>query len=240
MANTVRLRAHIEPQQTESGDPPANLRRRSSEQELAKRRALFISTIADNKDRPIATLFREWLDGWTVEEGITIHHDVAAESAMEWAALQRPDLAPGMVAEFRVLTSYQLSRKIISRCYQRCVPLVGWDLAWQLGCLAGHVGRSVGGSFSICLLGCGKEVNGKWKESKYRPRIRIVARGSGQAGAFIRWLAPFDEASRAKGHGQRFVELTSLSSTVCGGEISSPKQAAELLDIDWPGNSHGF
>ena len=122
---------------------------------------------------------------------------------------------------------------VVKRCYRYGVPLVGWDLPWQLCRLAGHVGRSVGGAFSVALMGTGKVVDGKWRDSDYCPRLRITTRGSGNP-AFIRWLAPRDETAMPKGHRPQFVDLRNLVPSVAGGAVETPEQAAILLGTDWP------
>ena len=237
MTKSIRLRAHIEP--LETATTPSGVEPPLGDTGLAARRAFFVHSLVDDRDSTIATLFRETFDGRTIEEGVAAHEHELCSDVRAWAAEQRPDLGAGMVGEFKVLSPYKLSRKVISRCYRYGVPLVGWDLPWQLGRLAGHVGKARGGEFSVTLIGCGREVDGRWKDSDYCPRVRITPQGSGQVGAFFRWLPPRDEASRSKTRGQRFIELGALSGTVLGGELSGLAQAAELMGLTRPEDHRG-
>ena len=138
--------------------------------------------MADDRDRCTAVFFRETLDDWTISEGVAcLPTDLgldpdAALQILTWAHGLEADLPPGAPGDFEVLTFTDLCRRIVSRCYRHGVPLVGWDLPWQLGPLAMYAGRSLGGSFSIRRAGAGAYKDGRIRDSFYWPRIRIEAR----------------------------------------------------------------
>ena len=237
----LRVRVHIEPPPKDPDrEPPPG--RPSRDLGLARRRALVLHTVSDLRDHHVATFYREVLDGRVIQEGVALADGLdpaMAAGIRRWAKAQRPDLGPGMVAAFRVLSAYQLNRLIISRSYRYGVPLVGWALPWQLGRLAGHVGQSVGDSFSVTLAGCGVVRRGRWKDSKYCPRLRMTTRGGGGAGAFLQWLPPRDESSQRRGAPPSFVDVSVLAGAVCGGELTGPDQAASLLEVTWPNGEEG-
>jgi len=241
MAHWIRLRAHVEPPVPETDGEPVEPEPKEDRPpapgrsaDFRRRRAFLFHVVADEYDRAIAIFFREVFDRWTRREGVAFPDDIEPTSdAIAWASQQRQDLRPGFVVPLEVLTFSELGRLLVNRCYRFGVPMVAWDLAWSLPKLAGHVGRSVGGSFSVALLGCGAVVDGKWKDSDYCPRLRITARGSGQAG-FVKWLAPRDRDSMPKGLRPEFVDLRNLAASVAGRAMDTPRGAAELLDIDWP------
>jgi hypothetical protein len=241
VAYRIRLRAHIEPPTPEPDDEPAAEDRPKPKRPPSKRaahfrrrRAFFIHVVVDELDRAIAVFFREVFDGWTRREGVAFPDGTRpGNDLLAWASDQCQDLRPGFVASLDVITFSQLGRLLVSRCYRFGVPLVAWDLGWSLSRLAGHVGRSVGGAFSVALLGCGTVVDGKWKDSDFCPRLRITARGSGQP-AFVRWLAPRDADSMPKGLYPEFVDLMNLTSAVAGETIPGPGDAAAVLDVEWP------
>ncbi len=241
MAHRIRLRAHVEPPTPEPDDEPeveelAEPKRPPSKRSahFRRRRAFFIHVVVDELDHAIAVFFREVFDNWTRREGVAFPDGTSPTADLfASASRQRQDLRPGFVARLDIITFSQLGRLLVSRCYRFGVPLVAWDLGWSLSRLAGHVGRSVGGAFSVALLGCGAVVDGKWKDSDFCPRLRVTARGSGQP-AFVRWLAPRDQDSMPKGLYPEFVDLMNLTSSVAGETIPDPGGAAAVLDVGWP------
>lgn len=238
MARSIRLRAHIEspePEGVDQADASAAKRPLAHRAaHFAQRRLFFLHVVVDEFDRAIAAFFREVFDDWTRREGVVVPDGTEPSSAVvAWASSQRQELRPGFVTTIEVLTFSELGKLLVERCYRYGVPLVGWDLPWQLCRLAGHIGRSQGGAFSVALVGCGKVVDGKWKDSNYCPRLRVTSRGSGNP-AFIRWLAPRDETAMPKGHRPQFVDLRNLTSSVEGGAVADLAHAAALLDADRP------
>lgn len=238
MARSIRLRADVAvPGADDGSDEPDGtaerpLARRAAD--FVSRRTFFLHLVADEFEHATAAFIHEVFDDWTRREGVAFPDGTEPTSeVLAWAAAKRQHLRPGFVRDLDVLTFSDLGRLIVERCYRNGVPLVGWDLPWQLCRLAGHVGRSQGGAFSLALLGCGKVVDGKWRDSNYCPRLRVTSRGSGSP-AFVRWLAPFDETSMPKGHRPQFVDLRNLTSSVEGGAVESLAQAAALLGVDWP------
>jgi hypothetical protein len=197
-----------------------------------------IRTVADDRERPRVTAFRETLDGFTLWPGVALSAATPTQEInqlRERLATARGDLPFGMVADETVIGYAELGRRIPGRCYQFGVPLVGWDLPWELGRLAAHTGRGRGGTaFSVTLLGCGIGVDGQWRDSFHYPRLRIEARGASQHGAFLRWVPAKDPGDRPKGHRPTFVDLSVLTAAVCGGEVAGPAEAARLLGTAWP------
>lgn len=239
VARSIRLRAHVEAPTAEDVEPevatPTTKRPLAPRAaHFVARRSFFLHVVVDELDRAVAFFFRETFDGWTRREGIAVPDGTNPTSeVLAWAKAQRQGLRRGIVAYLDVLTFSELGLLIVKRCYRHGVPLVGWDIPWQLCRLAGHVGRSVGGAFSVALMGTGKVVDGKWRDSDYCPRLRVTTRGSGNP-AFIRWLAPRDETAMPKGHRPQFVDLRNLVPSVAGGAVETPAQAAVLLATDWP------
>ena len=238
MAKRLRLRSHVEAPAPEDADdeepqaPARPLAHRAAH--FVARRAFLLHVVVDELDRAVAVFAREVFDGWTRREILAVPDGTEPTSeVLAWAAAQRQDLRRGILAPLDVLTFSEVGLLIVKRCYRYGVPLVAWDVAWSMCRLAGHVGRAQGGAFSVALLGTGRVVDGKWKDSDYCPRLRITPRGSGSP-AFIRWLAPRDETGMPKGHRPQFVDLRNLTATIAGGEVESLAAAAELLKVEWP------
>jgi hypothetical protein len=236
VAKRLRLRAHVEAPPKDDDDqeqaPARPLADRA--RHFARRRALFLHVVVDALERPVAVLVREVFDGWTRREILAVPDGTEPTSDMLlWAATQFQDLRRGFLVTLDVLTFSDLGLLLVSRCYRFGVPLVGWDLAWQLCRLAGHVGRAEGGAFSVALLGTGVVVDGKWTDSDFCPRLRVTSRGSGSS-AFVRWLAPRDRSAMPRGHRPQFVDLRNLTATVVGGEVGDLAAAADLLKVEWP------
>ncbi len=233
----IRLRAHLlergrdaNPNAVDQSTTPLE-RAPQRSQQYSDRRALFLFGIYNQQDQLDGVVARETVDGRTVRELIAIHADSDPLDAVTWASHRRQDVPRGIVAAIEVIDFEELGQLIAKRCYRYGVTLLGWHLGSELCHLAAHVGRSVGGAFSISLPGCGKVVDDKWRDSDYYPRLRVTPRG-GDTPAFVRWLAPRDTGSLPSGLRPRFVDLANLLPAVAGGAVTSIERATELFGID--------
>jgi hypothetical protein len=195
--------------------------------------------LADEQDRLRLATSRELLESITVDEHIFERGD---GDAAERAYLQRvvstlrPDVPPGVAGDFVLAEVGALGKLVDRRCRLRCVPFVAFDVAWTLGRLTAHCGKSANDAISVCLEGCGAlGKDGSWADSFDQARVRLRSRGAGQQGAFVSWGAPSNPVSWKRSKRQpSVVDLQLLASALRGGEVETAEKACTLFEIPWP------
>jgi hypothetical protein len=183
--------------------------------------------------------FLRLIEDITVDERLFEQGDLnAAERAYIEHAVStlRPDVPPGIAGEFPLATVGSLGKLIDRRCRLRCVPFVAFDVAWTLGRLIAHCGKSANDAISVCLEGCGAlGKDGSWADSFDQARVRLRSRGAGQQGAFVSWGAPSNPVSWNRSKRQpSVVDLQLLASALRGGEVETAEEACALFEIPWP------
>jgi hypothetical protein len=226
----VRVRAHLEPSSKQDNGPGSA---------AANRRVLLVHVLADERDRLRLAIARELLEGVTVDERVFERDrlDVGEHEQLESVvSTLRPDVPPGVAGDFVLAEVGALGKLVDRRCRLRCVPFVAFDVAWTLGSLTAHCGKSANDAISVCLEGCGAlGKDGSWADSFDQARIRLRSRGAGQQGAFVSWGAPSNPVSWNRSKRQpSVVDLQLLASALRGGEVETAEDACTVFEIPWP------
>lgn len=203
--------------------------------------ALLVHVRADERDRLSVATSRELIWGGTglatVGEQLFTTEPLLPELLAHSADL-RPDVSPGLdVYPVRARSVDELGKLISRRSYRSRWPVVGWDLPWTLGRLAGYTGRAHGrdGGFSIALFGTGIHVDRRWANSFDHARLKITAQGGGRSGALFQWGVPVDKAARYRGKARAdFLDLRVLTSALSGSDLDDPAQACAWFDVPYP------
>jgi hypothetical protein len=198
-----------------------------------------VHVLADERDRLRLAIARELLEGVTVDERVFERDrlDVGEHEQLESVvSTLRPDVPPGVAGDFVLAEVGALGKLVDRRCRLRCVPFVAFDVAWTLGSLTAHCGKSANDAISVCLEGCGAlGKDGSWADSFDQARIRLRSRGAGQQGAFVSWGAPSNPVSWNRSKRQpSVVDLQLLASALRGGEVETAEDACTVFEIPWP------
>lgn len=119
-------------------------------------------TTRDIAQRLLAVIFRQYVDGDLVDEGVILPDDVSADDRLlvaHYAATHLADLPPGFSRmeigrRLRALTRTEFLREIFyPLAYDRHGVVVGFDLALALSRLAYEVVPCQDGSFRLLMLG---------------------------------------------------------------------------------------
>jgi hypothetical protein len=249
----LQVRAHVPPPEQ---DPTG--RRPGSRAQYSRARsgdaALVIHVLADDRDELLIATAREV--ELTATGPVTISERLYAppedvEALRAEVAGCWPDVEPGLGASpLTVEPVEMLGQLICKRGYRQRWPQVGYDLAWVLGRLAVHTGRSrsrrrgrtgqpapaAADGFSIRLAGTGvhKPSDG-WVSSWDYPTLIARPHGVGRPGAFFSWSPPKDKGARTRvDRDAVFLSLGELASAVIGADISGPADACAAFNLPWP------
>jgi hypothetical protein len=136
--------------------------RKATRRKFSELLVLETVTTTDIAQRLLAVVFRHYVDGDLVDEGVILSDGVSANDRLLvalYAATHLADLSPGfsrMVIGrcLRVLTRTEFLREIFYPvAYDRHGVVVGFDLAFSLSRLAGEVVPCQDGSFRLLMLG---------------------------------------------------------------------------------------
>jgi hypothetical protein len=219
----LRVRAGILPRPVQ--EPPQEPTRRS-------RRDILVHVCADENERVMSAAAVETLDGVPVLILVGVADQAAQADAEDWE-LGRDTHAVGGLAPIGVVSLDQLGRFVAKKCGTKRAALVAFDPAWTLGRLAAHARKARGGGLSVGLVGCGwlNRQSGRWQDSDYYSRIRMVSRGGEDAGAFCHWIP--SRKRRKADRGGPFVGLNVLGAAL-GYDVETPRSLATSAGGVWP------
>ncbi len=183
-----------------------------------------------------------------IEEGIAYPDDLPDAVPSDWNLLQRytsrrkADVAPGFDPTLQLQpVSWWLEKRLHGYAFDhrdRCA-LVGFNLLFDLGRLAQYWGAAAGryrGGFSLAFSGS-FDANDKWRDRKYRARIR--ARALDPRRTLFEWAhRTRNDPDSERGPG-RFVDLRTLAFALTDRSLTLEKACAafgdpyEKRDVDY-------
>jgi len=228
MSELVGLRIRVAP-------PPRPVEKRPERRPPAHQTVL-VHLHADQSEHLQRAVALELLDGLPI--AVTVAEEVPTGGlavAQDQAVVRAVPAGPGLVVVPGLVTPAQLGRLIARRCGSRGAGLIGVDLSWALGRLAGDARRPRRGvGISLGLTGCGvRRVDASWADSDYLPRLRVTPRGGEEAGAFVAWIPPRKLPKKKRLAGGPFVDLAVLGAAL-GADGSSPAALTSSYGLAWP------
>lgn len=227
MSELVRLRVRGAPLPREQSDP------RSAR---TPRRAVLLHVSADESERLERAVAVELLDNQPVEVLVGLRC-APSEQQRSWALRRSLEIIGASITGPTISEVGTIGRRIAQRCGKNGAGLVGFDLGWTFGRIAGDVRRARSGvGMSVGLLGTGwsHRHTRRWLDSHYSGyRLRIEDRGD-SGGAFVTWIPPQRRKGRQR-HGP-FVDLAVLGPAL-GADAREPASLAKSYGIAWPDRS---
>jgi hypothetical protein len=136
--------------------------RKATQRKFSELLVLEAVTTKDLAQRLLAVMFRHYVDGDVVDEGVILSDDVSADDRLlvaHYAAGHLAELPPGFSRmgigrRLRILTRSEFLKEILYPvAYDRHGIVVGFDLALSLSRLASEVVPCSDGSFRLHMLG---------------------------------------------------------------------------------------
>jgi hypothetical protein len=203
--------------------------------------------VSDRQGRWIFVGLRELVGETCIGEYVTARTQAGMRAARRFAAEHRAATGSGLAERIQVLTPEKFGRKLTNICYRCGWPLVGLNLPWVFSRFAAtataarKARRGRRHDFVLILPGCSapsRKQPGRRRDSFYRPRLFMDARGPGLPGAFFAWETPRDPHSRRRdgkfARRGRFVDLAVTGGTLAGRDLDKPEKIARSVVLCWP------